>query len=127
MTHGVAKQIEYWLKGSRQDMRVGQLLLNKRETRHALFVLHLAMEKLLKAMVCKTTGKPAPRIHSLPMLAERGAARLTPEQQIFLAGFDRFNLAGRYADDLTPIPRRPQALKLAQEMKQVYRWLAKQL
>ena len=124
--NGIQKQTAYWLRNSREDLRVANMLLRQRKTRHALFFLHLAMEKLLKAMVCKATRQPAPRIHSLPVLAERAAAVLQAGQRQFLAGFDRFNLAGRYPDDLTPIPRAPQALKLAQEFRKVYRCLAKQ-
>ena len=103
------------------------MLLRERKTRHGLFFLHLALEKLLKALVCKATQRAAPRIHALPILAERAAIALQPGQQEFLAHFDRFNLAGRYPDDVTPIPRAPQALKLAQEVRKVYRCLAKQL
>ncbi len=106
---------------------MGSLLLRQRKTRHALFFLHLAMEKLLKALVCKETQKPAPRVHSLPALAERAKVELTDDQKLFLAGFDRFNLSGRYPDDVSPLPRLPQAQKLSKELNKVYRWLTKQL
>jgi HEPN domain-containing protein len=92
-----------------------------------LFFLHLAMEKLLKALVCKATQKPAPYIHSLPLLAGRAAARLDASQMNFLAGFDRFNLAARYPDDLAPMPKIAGATKLAKEFMTVYRCLTKQL
>ncbi|HUB23871.1 MAG TPA: HEPN domain-containing protein [Tepidisphaeraceae bacterium] len=123
----IQKQTAHWLRSSRQDMQVGKLLLRQRKTRHALFFLHLAMEKLLKAMVCKTTQKPAPHIHSLPILATRASAILNVDQMSFLAAFDRFNLAARYPDDLTPMPRMARVTKLAREFTVVYRCLAKQL
>lgn len=125
--NGIQKQTEYWLKSSRQDLGVGQMLLKNRKIRHGLFFLHLATEKLLKAMVCKATQQPAPRIHSLPILADRAAVNLKAEQRDFLSQFDRFNLAGRYPDDLIPMPRTQQAMKLARELRKVYRCLAKQL
>jgi HEPN domain-containing protein len=125
--NGIQKQTIYWLTSSRQDLQVANMLLKNRKTRHALFFYHLAMEKLMKALVCKTTRQPAPRIHSLPVLAARAGASLKPEQEQFLARFDRFNLAGRYPDDLTPMPRRPQAISLLAEFRTVYRCLAKQL
>lgn len=125
--NGIERQVEYWLKSSKEDFRVANLLLKKRKIRHGLFFLHLATEKLLKALVCKKTRRPAPRIHALPLLAQRAAVRVPPDQLDILAGFDRFNIAGRYPDDLTPIPRTPQAKKLAAEIKTVYRCLAKQV
>jgi hypothetical protein len=66
-------------------------------------------------------------MHSLPVLAQRAAISLSPQQWDLLAGFDRFNIAGRYPDDLTPLPRHPAALKLAAEMRKVYQCLSKQL
>jgi HEPN domain-containing protein len=124
---GIEKQVQYWLKSSREDFRVGELLLKARKTRHGLFFLHLAMEKLLKAMVCKVTQQPAPRIHSLPILAQRAGVALEVEQLQFITRFDRYNLAGRYPDDLAPTPQISQALKLSQEFRKVYQCLAEQL
>jgi HEPN domain-containing protein len=125
--NGIEQQVLYWLRSSRQDLRVADLLLKQRQNRHGLFFLHLAMEKLLKALVCQKTRQLAPRIHSLPSLAERAVVQLSVEQIEFLSAFDRFNIAGRYPDDLVHIPRNPQALKLAQTLKKVYRCLAGQL
>ena len=127
MLSGIEKQVDYWIRSSRQDRRVGHMLLAQRKTRHGLFFLHLSLEKLLKAMVCRATQKPAPRIHSLPFLAERAKAVLEPKHQEFLAKFDRFNLAARYPDDVSPIPRHASALKLEVQFKELYQCLAKQL
>ena len=127
MAGGIEKQIGYWLRSSRQDRRVGHMLLAQRKTRHGLFFLHLSLEKLLKALVCRATQQPAPRIHSLPILAERAKVALEAKQLRFLARFDRFNLAGRYPDDVSPIPRYAAALKLEAQFKELYQCLAKQL
>ena len=106
---------------------MGDMLMKARKTRHGLFILHLAIEKLLKALVCKATLKLAPRIHSLPNLAEQAGVVLQPEQESFLRRFDKFNLAGRYPEDPSPIPRPAEALELAREFRKVYRCLTKQL
>jgi HEPN domain-containing protein len=124
---GIEKQTGYWLKSSRQDLRVGGMLLRERKTRHGLFFLHLAMEKLLKALVCKATQKPAPKIHSLPVLADRAGVALQPGQRDFLDRFDEFNIEGRYPNEETPLPRAPEAVQLAREFRKVYRCLEKQL
>jgi HEPN domain-containing protein len=125
--NGIEQQVLYWLRSSRQDLRVADLLLKQHKNRHGLFFLHLAMEKLLKALVCQKTRQPAPRIHSLPSLAQRAAVQMSADQFEFLAAFDRFNIAGRYPDDLIRMPRNPQALKLVHTLKKVYRCLIGQL
>jgi len=42
----------------------------KNRIRHGLFLANLALEKALKALVCKATRDLAPRIHNLVRLAE---------------------------------------------------------
>jgi HEPN domain-containing protein len=125
--NGIEKQTDYWVKSSRQDLLVGNLLLRERKIRQGLFILHFSLEKLLKGLVCKAEQRPAPKVHSLLALAERAAVDLSQEQDDFLAKFDMFDLEGRYPDRPSSIPRRPQALKIAQEFKRVYRCLTKQL
>jgi HEPN domain-containing protein len=124
---GIEQQIMYWARSSKQDLRVASMLLTNRKTRHGLFFMHLSMEKLLKALVCKTTQQPAPRIHSLPSLAERAGVALDPQQTKFLGRFDLFNIAGRYPEGVRDLPRSPEAQKLAKEFRKIYRCLEKQL
>ena len=66
----IGKQIAYWRDGAAEDWRVAQDLIKRRKVRHGLFFAHLALEKLLKALVCRRTQDLAPRIHSLVRLAE---------------------------------------------------------
>jgi HEPN domain-containing protein len=41
----VPKQIEYWTKGSQEDLDAARDLLAKKHFRHGLFFAHLAVEK----------------------------------------------------------------------------------
>ncbi len=47
----IEKQINYWLTSSKEDMEVGEELLEKGRYRYTLFFFHLAIEKILKAHV----------------------------------------------------------------------------
>ena len=93
----IEKQVAYWRDGAIEDWEVAQDLLKHRRTRHGLFFVHLALEKLLKAHVCRHTNDLAPRLHNLIRLAE--LAKLTPTQTQL-----DFNLEGRYPDMLTSVP-----------------------
>jgi hypothetical protein len=92
LMNGIEKQIQYWVRISREDLRVGDLLLKQRMTRHGLFCLHMSMEKLLKALVSKATQEPAPKTRSLPILAKTANVELEPQQFRFLRTFDSFNI-----------------------------------
>jgi hypothetical protein len=61
----VEKQIVYWRDGSDEAWEVGTDLVERGKTLYGLFFVHLAMEKRLKAHVCKLTQELAPKIHSL--------------------------------------------------------------
>ncbi len=58
----VEQQVAYWRTGSDEDWEMAEIALEKRKIRHGLFFLHLAMEKLLKAHVCRVTGEYPPKI-----------------------------------------------------------------
>src|SRR3990172_2525650 len=70
------KTIHYWMEGAQYDMDVAKALYEKQKYPYALFMGHLALEKLLKALVVKTTQQHAPYTHSLTHLAEKMAIRI---------------------------------------------------
>lgn len=60
MTIDITKQVEYWQAGALEDWQVAVELIETGRTRHGLFFAHLALEKLLKAFVCRATLDLAP-------------------------------------------------------------------
>ena len=119
----VEKQIEYWRTGANEDWDVGADLVTRGKTRHGLFFLHLALEKTLKALVCRATNDVAPKIHGLIRLAELAGVALTVEQKDFLAVFTQYNLVGRYPDTLGPAPTQAEASARMRVAKGFYEWL----
>lgn len=119
----IQKQIAYWRDGAIEDWKAAQHLLEQHYTRHGLFFVHLAIEKLLKALVCRQTNDLAPRLHNLIRLAEMAGLSLSQSQLDTLADINIFNLEGRYPEILIP-PLSPEdvddQLRRAEE---VYRWL----
>jgi len=66
----INKQINFWRSGGEEDLAVARDLVNRNRIRHGLFFAHLALEKALKAHVCRVTQDIAPRLHNLVRLAE---------------------------------------------------------
>jgi HEPN domain-containing protein len=123
----VAKQEAYWRKGAEEDWEVGADLVKRRKTRHGLFFIHLAIEKLLKAHVCRATKEFAPKIHSLSRLAELSGLPFCREQLGFLVVLNRFCLAGRYPRTREAPPSAARAQAFVEEAEGLKTWLTDQL
>jgi HEPN domain-containing protein len=92
-----------------------------------MFFAHLALEKLLKAHVCKNTGKLAPKIHNLVRLAEIARLQLKPEDIEILAEMNEFNLEGRYPISFVPPPTKNESLEFMKKAKGMFEWLTQKL
>ncbi len=123
----IEKQIAYWRDGAAEDWEVAQDLVKRRQIRHGLFFAHLALEKLLKALVCRRTQDLAPRIHSLVRLTEMAGLPVEPERVKLLAEVNAFNLEGRYPDMTAPQPSPAETRAYLRRMGEVYQWLMSQL
>ena len=64
----------------------------------ALFIGHLVIEKLLKALYIKLRSEFPPLIHDLRRIGEKAGIELNMSQVIVLDSISRFNLKARYDD-----------------------------
>jgi len=92
------RTIAYYTESSDRDFEVAKKLFDNREFGYSLFFCHLALEKLLKAIVVTKTGNHAEYTHFLLRLAELAGLDLTDEQIENLKVITKFNIAGRYED-----------------------------
>ena len=100
----IEKQIAYWKTGAAEERTIAADLFVKGHTRHGLFFLHLTLEKIIKALVCKKIGDLAPKDHNLVRLIEKAVLPLSEEDRSFLSGMTRFNIEGRYPDSYEELP-----------------------
>lgn len=122
----IGKQIAYWRNGAEEDWDVGRDLVSRGFVRHGLFFAHLALEKTLKAHVCRTSGELAPPIHNLVRLAEKAGVTLAGEQIDLLAEVNGFNIEGRYPQSLVPSPSVAEAEEYLARIDEVLRCLSLQ-
>ena len=123
----IEKHVIYWQNGATEDWDVAQDLINRNKTRHGLFFAHLALERLLKAKICRHTKDLAPRVHNLIRLAELTALKLDETQIDVLAEMNAFNLEGRYPDiSMAPLSKK-EAQSYFRRAEKVYIWLKSQL
>ena len=119
----IALQIAHWREGALEEWQVATELLEKGRVRHGLFFAHLALEKALKAHVCRHTGDLAPRTHNLVRLAEVAAVKPTTAHLQLLSILNEFSEAGRYPDGRIPLPTPDQARLRMSEANEVLQWL----
>jgi HEPN domain-containing protein len=94
----IAKTVSYWLESAKYDLGVANAMFKARKYPYALFMGHLALEKLLKALAVKQTKVHAPFSHSLPYLAERSGINVPERIQVKLREFMEFHFEARYPD-----------------------------
>ena len=124
------KHVEYWLIESEKDLPVAESMLTNGHYNWSLFVGHLVLEKLLKAIYVKEHQKLAPRIHDLVKLAKSISLHLSDEQLIFLSEVTDFNMESRYPDEKNQFLKqcdRAFAETYLQQIKEMHNWLKKQI
>ena len=122
----IAKQIAFWRDSAKEDWDVARQLLDNGRTRHGLFFAHLALEKILKAIVCKHSQDLAPRLHNLSRLAELAALTLDTKKMEVIAEMNAFHIEGRYPESLMKAPTKEEALNYMAEAEGVFQWLMNQ-
>jgi HEPN domain-containing protein len=77
------EQITYWAEESERDRAVMHSLLENRHYTWALFVGHLVLEKLLKALYVKNVGMQVPQIHNVLKIARTCGWRCPTNRRSF--------------------------------------------
>ena len=119
----VVKQINYWRTGSDEDWDAAVIMIEAGKMRHGLFFLHLAMEKIMKAHVTRTTEETPPRIHNLIQLMKRADLPLNQEQSKLLKILNSYCMEGRYANEVASPPSKERAMEILQQSLEVRTWL----
>ncbi|HCO93358.1 MAG TPA: hypothetical protein DIU00_05310 [Phycisphaerales bacterium] len=123
----IPKQTEYWVRNAEEDFEVGSNLIKAGKARHGLFFVHLAMEKMLKACVCKNQNKTPPKIHNLINLYRLTGLEANTERQDALGALNRFCIEGRYPEEWPVIPDKKESQRYLIMAEQLIEWLKKQL
>ena len=122
--------VEYWLAQSDNDLPVAESMLADGHYTWSLFIGHLVLEKILKAIYVREHQKIAPRIHDLVKLAKSTSINLSDEQLVFLSEVSDFNMEGRYPDEKNQFARKCDkefATDYLRRIKEMRVWLKKQI
>lgn len=112
--------------GSVEDEVTAAILLEKGKWREGLFFVHLSMEKILKALVTRTTAAPPPRIHNLVQLVQRADIAIDQEWLKLFRVLNSYCMEGRYPSEVAPPPSTERAMEIFRQAQEVREWLTKQ-
>ena len=92
-----------------------------------LFFCHLCIEKMLKALVVKTTETHPPRTHNLFRLSEIALVTFDEKQEEFISILQVYQLEGRYPDTIPDEPEADRVLEYLEQTKKLHQWLKRKL
>lgn len=91
--------IKYWIKTSADDLISMESVFNAGRYDWYLYIGHLALEKILKAVWVKNNESNIPsKTHNLLKISEEAKLEFNEEQILFLNRVTNFNLETRYPD-----------------------------
>ena len=94
----VGKHVNYWIDSSDKDYKTMNHMFKTKDYNWSLFIGHLVIEKLLKALYVKVKEEHAVFSHDLLRIAEKAEIDLTEDQKDILDTLTTFNINARYDD-----------------------------
>jgi HEPN domain-containing protein len=93
------EHIKYWRESAQRDLESAEVIFGSGKYDWCLFIGHLALEKILKALfVERNDNTIPPKIHNLVRLAELSKIELDDDQKFLLDRINDFNIQARYPD-----------------------------
>ena len=92
------KAIDMWVEGAVDALDTCDKLFKSKKYHHSLFFLHLALEKIIKALYISKVDDSPPYIHNLKLLIKILKIEASDKELEQLDEISEFNVAARYDD-----------------------------
>jgi len=97
------KDTKNFIKSAEYDLNTAEFMLKSGRYIYVIFMCHLSMEKMLKAIVTEITQKISPKSHNLIYLFKLGNIQLSSELFNFIAKINNASIVTRYPEDFSKI------------------------
>ena len=97
------KDTNNFIKSAEYDLHTAESMLKSGRYIYVIFMCHLSLEKMLKAIVTEITQKISPESHNLIYLLKLGNIQLPLELFNFIAKINNASIVTRYPEDFSKI------------------------
>ena len=121
-------EVQNWLKMAEYDLSTAEHMLKSNRNIYVIFMCHLVIEKLLKAIHVKVFSRTPPKTHDLILLVQRTSVTFSDEMMDFIGKLNNASVATRYPQNLSELKAsypKKVAEEYLKETKKVARWLKK--
>ena len=124
------KATKNWIATSDYDLETAESLLSAKRKIYVIFMCHLSIEKLLKAVFTEKRGKMPPYTHDLIYLAELCGITLPGRLRNFMELINDKSVPTRYLEDISALNKQfslNQTRIYLRKTRVLIRWLKQNL
>jgi len=88
-------ETQLWIDDADYDLESAQTMLESGRRFYVVFMCHLTVEKLLKALIVERSGEEPPKIHNLVALAARAGLTIPTEHRSVINELDNMGVVTR--------------------------------
>ena len=123
--------VRNWSATANYDLRTAEAMYKAGRYLYVVFMCHLAIEKMLKAILAQQYPEDVPpKIHNLIHLAQKTEIALPDNLKDFFQRIDNVSVATRYPEDLRTLSKefnQDTAKRILTETKRMIKWLKQHL
>jgi HEPN domain-containing protein len=118
--------INNWIQSADYDFKTASHMFKSGRYIYVVFLCHLSIEKILKAVVCKQCRQMPPYTHNLNRLIELADIVIESTHQEFINQISLQSVPTRYPEDFNRLSKhlnKKVAENILQKTRKVLRWL----
>lgn len=123
--------VRNWAATANYDLRTAEAMYKAGRYLYVVFMCHLAIEKMLKAILAQRYPEDVPpKVHNLIHLAQKTEIALPDNLKDFFQRIDNVSVATRYPEDLRTLSKefnQDTAKRILTETKRMIKWLKQHL
>jgi len=112
-----------WIDTANYDLKTAEVMLKSRRYIYVIFMCHLSIEKMIKAVISTEVKGLPPKSHSLLYLSQKALLAYPENIQSFIEQLDNVSVVTRYPEDLKRISREFNKKKVEEVFKMTRRTL----
>ncbi len=122
----MTKATKNWIATANYDKKTAEAMLKSERYIYVIFMCHLAIEKMIKAVISTEIKGLPPKSHGLLYLSQKASIRFPDDIQEFIDRIDNVSIVTRYPEDLRKLTREfnlDKAKEVLKMTRRTLRWL----